>query len=189
MRRLILLLALAVLALPSHALGKGPSAATMEGPGGGGGITFSGDEGSGPLGNLTQQSGWFAQAFPQESEPCCRPKGGLGPKYTVTYTVPRDMNRTVTIRQDMYPYASPGPVTYMAPGQPIFDMETPGGWFQAGADLKETLVAAGLAETAPGGSSDDTSFPTTTVSVFAFALLLAGVTFLLLRRRTRPAAA
>ena len=191
MRRLILLLALAVLAMPSQALGKGPSAATMEGPGGGGGITFSGDEGSGPLGDLTQQSGWFAAAFAQEPNPllAARPKGDLGPKYTVTYTVPGLNNDTLTITQDVYPYASSGPVTYLAPGQPIFDMQTRGGWFQAGPDLKETLVAAGLPETAPGGSSDDTPFPTTTVSLLAFALLLAGATALLLRRRARPAAA
>jgi hypothetical protein len=191
MRRLILLLAVTMLALPSHALGKGPSAATMEGPGGGGGITFSGDEGSGPLGNLTQQSGWFAAAFAQEPNPmlATRPKGDLGPRYTVTYTVPTDMNRTVTIRQDIYPYASPGPVTYLAPGQPIFDMQTRGGWFQAGPDLKETLVAAGLPESPVDVSSDDTSFPTTTVSLLAFALLLVGATALLLRRRARPAAA
>ena len=191
MKRLILLLAVAVLALPSQALGKGPSAATMEGPGGGGGITFSGDEGSGPLGNLTQQSGWFAAVFEQEPNPMldARPKGELGPKHTVTYTVPGPDNDTFTITQDVYPYASSGPVTYLAPGQPIFDMQTRGGWFQAGPDLKETLVAAGLPETAPGGSSDDTSFPTTTVSLLAFALLLVGATALLLRRRARPAAA
>jgi hypothetical protein len=191
MRRLILLLALAVLTMPSQALGKGPSAATMEGPGGGGGITFSGDEGSGPLGSLTQQSGWFAAVFEQEPNPmlAARPKGDLGPKYTVTYTVPGPMNDTFTITQDVYPYASSGPVTYLAPGQPIFDMQTRGGWFQAGSDLKETLVAAGLPETAPGGSPDETSFPTTTVSLLAFALLLAGATALLLRRRARPAAA
>lgn len=191
MRRLILLLALAVLAMPSQALGKGPSAATMEGPGGSGGITFSGDEGSGPLGSLTQQSGWFAAVFEQEPNPmlAARPKGDLGPKYTVTYTVPGLNNDTLTITQDVYPYASSGPVTYLAPGQPIFDMQTRGGWFQAGPDLKETLVAAGLPETAPGGSSDDTPFPTTTVSLLAFALLLAGATALLLRRRARPAAA
>ena len=191
MRRLILLLALAVLAMPSQALGKGPSAATMEGPGGGGGITFSGDEGSGLLGSLTQQSGWFAAVFEQEPNPmlAARPKGDLGPKYTVTYTVPGMNNDTLTITQDVYPYASSGPVTYLAPGQPIFDMQTRGGWFQAGPDLKETLVAAGLPETAPGGSSDDTPFPTTTVSLLAFALLLAGATALLLRRRARPAAA
>jgi len=191
MRRLILLLALALLAVPSQALGKGPSAATMEGPGGGGGITFSGDEGSGPLGNLTQQSGWFAAVFEQEPNPmlAARPKGDLGPKYTVTYTVPGPNNDTFTITQDVYPYASSGPVTYLAPGQPIFDMKTRGGWFQAGPDLKETLVAAGLPATAPGSSSDDTSFPATTVGLLAFALLLAGATALLLRRRARPAAA
>ena len=89
MRRLILLLALAALAMPSLALGKGPSAATMEGPGGGGGITFSGDEGSGPLGSLTQQSGWFAAVFEQEPNPmlAARPKGDLGPE------VHRDVHR------------------------------------------------------------------------------------------------
>ena len=191
MKRLILLLALAVLAMPSHALGKGPSAATMEGPGGGGGITFSGDEGSGPLGNLTQQSGWFAAVFEQEPNPmlAARPRGDLGPNYTVTYTVPGPNNDTFTITQDVYPYASSGPVTYLAPGQPIFDMKTPGGWFQAGPDLKDTLVAAGLREPAAGGSSDDTSFPATTVSVLIFALLLVGAAALLLRRRARPAAA
>ena len=192
MRRLILLLALALLAVPSQALGKGPSAATMEGPGGGGGITFSGDEGSGPLGNLTQQSGWFAAVFEQEPNPMLadRPKGDLGPKYTVTYTVPGPDNDTFTITQDVYPYASSGPVTYLAPGQPSFDMQTRGGWFQAGPDLKETLVAAGLPESAAVGSSDRTSFPTrTAVSLLAFALLLIGATALLLRRRARPAAA
>lgn len=191
MRRLILLLAVAMLAVPAPAVGKGPSAATMEGPGGGGGITFSGDEGSGPLGNLTQQSGWFAAVFEQEPNPMLagRPKGELGPRYTVMYTVPGPDNDTFTITQDVYPYASSGPVTYLAPGQPIFDMQTRGGWFQAGPDLKETLVAAGLPETAPGSSSDDTSFPTTTVGLLAFALLLAGATALLLRRRARPAAA
>ncbi len=192
MKRLILLLALTALAMPSLALGKGPSAATMEGPGGGGGgITFSGDEGSGPLGDLTQQSGWFAAAFEQEPNPmlASRPKGDLGPKYTVTYTVPTDMNRTVTIRQDVYPYASTGPVTYMAPGQPIFDMQTRGGWFQAGPDLKETLVAAGLPATAAASSSDRTSFPATTVSLLVFAFALVCATALIVRRRARPAAA
>lgn len=191
MKRLILLLALTALALPSLALGKGPTAATMDGPGGGGGITFSGDEGSGPLGNLTQQSGWFAAAFEQEPNPllAARPKGDLGPKYTVTYGVPGPNNDTFTIRQDIYPYASPGPVTYMAPGQPIFDMETRGGWFQAGPELKETLVSAGLPATAAASSSDGTSFPTTMVSLLVFAFVLVCATALIVRRRVRPAAA
>jgi hypothetical protein len=189
MKRLILLLALTALAMPSLALGKGPSAATMDGPGGG--ITFSGDEGSGRLENLTQQSGWFDAAFAQEPNPllAARPEDDLGPKYTVTYTVPGPENDTFRIRQDVYPYASPGPVTYMAPGQPIFDMETSGGWFQAGPELKETLVAAGLPATAAASSSDGTSFRTTTVSLLVFAFLLVCATALIVRRRARPAPA
>ena len=191
MKRLTLILAVAALVLPAAALGKGPTAATMDGPGGGG-ISFSGDEGSGPLGHLTQQSGWFDAAFEQVPSPLLpgRPTGDLGPKYTVTYTVPGPNNDTFTIRQDIYPYADPAPVTYMAPGQPLFEMETHGGWFQAGPDLKTTLVSAGLPATAPGAStSDGSSFPTAPVSVLAVALLFAFATAFVVRRRARPAAA
>jgi hypothetical protein len=190
MKLLLTLISIVALALPAPALGKGPTAATMDGPGGGG-ITFSGDEGSGPLGSLTQQSGWFAAVFQQTPDPmlAARPKGNLGPKYTVTYTVPGPNNDTFTIRQEIYPYAKAGPVTYLAAGQPIFDMKTRGGWFQAGPDLKETLVAAGLPEAAASGSSDDSSFPTTTVSLLVFALLFVGATAVLVRRRTHPSPA
>jgi hypothetical protein len=82
----------------------------MEGPGGGGGITFSGDEGSGPLGNLTQQSGWFAAVFEQEPNPmlAARPKGDLGRKYIVTYTVPGPNNDAFTITQHVSPTRAPG---------------------------------------------------------------------------------
>jgi hypothetical protein len=103
--------------------------------------------------------------------------------------VPGPNNDTFTITQDVYPHASSGPVKYRAPGQPIFDIQTRGGWFQAGPDPKATLVAASLPEMAPEGSSDDTAFPTTTLNLLAFALLLAGATALLLRRRAHPAAA
>ena len=190
MKALLTLIAIAALALPASALGKGPTAATMDGPGGGG-ITFSGDEGSGPLGSLVQQSGWFAAVFEQTPNPmlAARPKGDLGPKYTVTYTVPGPYNDTFIIRQDIYPYANAGPVAYLAPNQRIFDMTTPGGWFQAGPELKQTLVAAGLPESAPAVSSeDDSSFPTATVSLLVFAFVFVMATALLVRRRARPAA-
>jgi hypothetical protein len=193
MKRLILALTIAALVLPAAALGKGPSAATMDGPGGGGGITFSGDEGSGPLGDLTQQSGFFPAVFRQQPDPMLdsRPKGELGPKYTITYTVPGPNNEVWKLRQDVYPYATPAPVTYMAPGQEVFETEgTRGGWFQAGPELKETLVTAGLPSSANAtGSSDGTSFPTAPVSVLGLALLFVIGAALLLRRRARPAAA
>jgi hypothetical protein len=196
MKRTLLALLLATAVLPASALAKGPSAASLDGPGSGGGITFAGDEGSGPLGALTEQAGFFAAAFDQEPSPMLakRPKGDLGQKYTITYTVPGPNNDVFTIRQDVYPYAEPSPVTYTAPGQPIFDMRTPGGWFQADPALKRTLVAAGLPSNPPAarptsGSSSD--FPTTYVSLLTVVLLaaLGAAAALLIRRRTRPAAA
>ena len=189
MKRLLVTLALASLVLPATALGKGPSAATMDGPGGGGGITFGGDESSGPLGDLTQQSGWFAGAFEEEGAGTSRPKGDLGPKYAVTYSVLGPNNDTFTIRQDIYPYAKSGPVTYMAAGQPIFDFTTRGGWYQAGPELKTTLVSAGLPASPPVGGSDDRSFPTVAVTTLVLMLLAITAGALLVRRRARPAAA
>jgi hypothetical protein len=193
MKRLIATLAIASLALPAAALGKGPTAATIDGPGAGGGTSFPGEEGSGPLGDLTQQSGFFPAVFRQQPDPMLdsRPKGGLGPKYTITYTVPGPNNEVWKLHQDVYPYATPAPVTYMAPGQEVFETEgTRGGWFQAGPELKETLVTAGLPSSAnAAGSSDGTSFPTAPVSVLGLALLFVIGAALLLRRRARPAAA
>ena len=56
------------------------------------------------------------------------------------------------IRQDLYPYARGGAVTYTRPGQPIFDMTTRGGWYRD-PELKRTLVRLGLpAERAERGS-------------------------------------
>jgi hypothetical protein len=190
MKRLTLTVVIAALVLPSTALAKGPSAATMDGPGGA--ISFSGDEGSGPLGYLTEQAGFFPAVFGQEPDPmvATRPKGDLGPKYTITYKVPAGYADVFTIRQDVYPYAAPSPVTYMKPGQKVFDMRTRGGWFQAAPELKATLVAAGLPATPPSaGSSDGTSFPTVELSLVLLGLLFVGATVVLVRRRARPAAA
>ena len=56
------------------------------------------------------------------------------------------------IRQDLYPYARGGAVTYTKPGQPIFDMSTRGGWYR-NPDLKRTLVSLGLPASAPSKGS------------------------------------
>lgn len=190
MRALALVLAVGALAIPTAATAKGPAAATLEGPGGA--ITVDGDEGSGPLGDLTERSGWFPEAFARTPDPLlpARPEGDLGPMYLVTYTVPGPDNEAFTIRQHVYPYAPSGPVTSMAPGQPLFDTTTNGGWFQAGADLTETLVAAGLPESAPRPPAGDASFPAVTVSALVVAGLLAvAAGLLVVKRRTRPSPA
>lgn len=194
MKRAFLILAIAVLALPATALAKGPSEAVISGPGGGdgGGMTFTGDgEGGGtPLGDLTMQAGFFPASFGQQPDPmlASRPRD-LGPKYTITYSVPGPNNELDKLRQDVYPYAPGGPVTYMAPGQSFFGTErTRGGWFQAAPQLKATLVAAGLPSRPTAGTSEGTSVSTNLFSALAVALFLVAATAVFLRRRTRPAA-
>jgi hypothetical protein len=197
MKRILFLTAIA-LALPTAALGKGPSEASIDGPGTGGGISIGKDDTSGGgwlLGDLTRQAGFSPAVFPQQPNPMLRsrPKGDLGPKYTITYTVPGPNNEMFTLRQDLYPYATPSPVTYMKPGQKVFRIKTRGGWFVADSRLKHTLVRAGLPEIAPAGSTNggDGFFSTELASAMAgaLALLLAGSMVVFMRRRGRPAPA
>src|SRR5918998_5983300 len=178
MKRALLVLAIAALALPAAAFGKGPSAASIDGPGGGGGITLRGDgESPGtPFGDPTDQSGFFPAVFARQPDPMLdsRPKGDLGPKYTVVWTVPGPNNETWKLRQDVYPYATPAPVTYMDRGQEIFELPggTRGGWFQADSRLKETLVSAGLPAQASAVSSGSSTFSASLLSLLAAAMLL-----------------
>lgn len=195
MKRLFLTVAIVALVLPASALGKGPTSASIDGPGtGGGDVSFTGCcSPETPTMMLAEQAGFFAAVFGHEPNPMLagRPKGDLGPKYTITYTVPGPNGETWKLLQDVYPYATPAPVTYMAPGQEVFETEgTRGGWFQADARLKQTLVSAGLpASASAAGSSGDSSFPTAAVSGLVLALLFLSATAVLLRRRARPAAA
>jgi hypothetical protein len=194
MKHALLALTIVALVLPTAAPGKGASGASVNGPGAGGGITFGGDGGppdSGALGALAEQSGVYPAIFGQEPNPMLssRPKGDLGPKYTITWTVPGPNNETWKLHQDVYPYATPAPVTYMEPGQPVYTTETGGGWFQADARLKQTLVDAGLPSTASAAKSGSSEFPTALLSLLTVALLVGMATALVVRRRTRPAAA
>lgn len=192
MQRMLVLCAVATLVVPNVAVAKGPSSASVNGPGTGGGLMFSNDDSDGmTLGTLTEQTGIFPALVAQTPDPMQkdRPQGDLGPKYTITWTVPMSASKADRVKQDVYPYATP-PVTYMAPGQKIFgDMKTHGGWFRSEEGLKETLVSAGLPNTPPGTSTSDSSLVSTgLLSLFGAALVLAAAT-LVMRRRARPAAA
>lgn len=196
MKRVFLILSVAALAVPAAALGKGPSEASISGPGvgGGGNLTITGCCAPGsPTMNLAEHAGFFPAVFARQPDPMldARPKGNLGPKYSVTYTVPGPNNETWKIQQDVYPYAIPAPVTYMKPGQTVFRIPggTRGGWFQADSRLKETLVSAGLPARPVASSSDGSSLSTNLFSIFAVALFLVVATAVFLRRRARPATA
>jgi hypothetical protein len=179
MFRLSIVCVLAALALPPAALAKGPSEGTISGP------RFSKtvkvlDDGSGgtPGGDLTQASGFFPAAFGQSPDPMLHRKPtGLGPRYTIVWTVPG--NGSHRLRQVLYPYAKGGAVTYMKPGQPIFEMTTHGGWYRDAA-LKRTLVSVGLPPHAPSASGG-TNW--TLIWSLAAGALVAATIVLLLRQR------
>jgi hypothetical protein len=195
----VALLVLALL-LPSTALAKGPTEATITGPGleeplklGGRNALAPGE----PLEVLANRGGFFEVAW--GTDPGKRlaksPTTRLGPRYRVTYLLPGPSGTDDRIRQDLYPFARGGPVTYTARGQRFFDTRrTLGGWFRAAPGLKAELLAAGLSEPAraapvPAPAADHGG-PWTSIGLVALvAALLAGAAAFAIRRRVRPASA
>ena len=187
MKRLLFVLAAAALLAPA-AVAKGPSQASITGPGLSKAIAFKNMEDSS---YLTEQAGFFPAVFGQTPSPMIsRPAGKLGPRYTIRYLVPGPSSKPDRIKQNLYPYAAGGAVTYMKPGQRIFDSKTTGGWYYAGSALKQTLVRAGLPKVAPRVSSASSSSSGTNLALVAGigipgALALAGAAVLIARRRSR----
>jgi hypothetical protein len=191
MKRLLFILPLVALALPATALAKGPSEAKITGPGLTKPIVISGEETDGsPIMDLADAAGFFPAAFGQTPSPMTStaPKGTLGPKYSIDYTVPGGDGATFKIHQDAYPYAKPYSVTYMASGQPIFDMETKGGWL-TDTRVKGVLVAHGLAKSAAAvkfGTSSSAGYSATgKLGALLLILLVLGGATVLMRRRFR----
>ena len=182
MFRFSFVLVLAALALPAVALAKGPSEGAISGPGFVKTIKVHNDGSPGtPGGDLTMTTGFFPAAFGQSPDPTLhRRPTGLGPRYTIVWTVPSGDNQADHLRQDLYPYAKGGGVTYMKPGQKIFGSTTPGGWYRD-SGLKRTLVSLGLPAKA-ASASDGTSW-TLPGGLAAAALLLVATVLLFWRRR------
>lgn len=190
MRRLLVLAtlaALAALAATAPAFGKGPSGASLSGPGLGHSVPLQGDGEGGTettLGAVTQLGGFFPQVFQQIPDPTARtrPTGNLGPRYQIVYRVPGPNNGASMLVQDVYPYAKPSPVTYMRAGQRFWGFNhTHGGWFVSEPGLETALVKAGLPASPP---TADTPFPWRWTGLGAAALAVA---LLVLARRRRGA--
>src|SRR5919198_5893490 len=194
MRRLpVFALVAAALVVSSAALAKGATQATIKGPGlKKGGLVLKSDSGGDPtsgsrLGQLATASGFFPAVFDQQPDPMLqeRPKGTLGPKYTVEYVMPGPDGGTSTIRQDLYPYAKPYLLSYTNPGQPFFGSErTHGGWFQATSALRTTL---GLPGQPPAAGTGDGSgwlrWVAIAITIAAGLALVATLSVVALRRR------
>jgi hypothetical protein len=149
MRRYLVAALIVALVVPALAAAKGPSGASISGPGLERTLTITGDgEGLGTqLGGLAMKSGFFAQMFGQTPDPTLRsrPAGTLGPRYTVIYVVPGPNNLQSSVVQRIYPFAKPVALTYMKTGQPFWQTDrTHGGWFRASLALKRILIRAGV---------------------------------------------
>jgi hypothetical protein len=182
---LALLLFLTLL-LPGTAAAKGPTEATIKGPGLNSPLAVSGygEGGPTPLGRLVDWGGFFPQAFGQSPDPIltARPAGLLGPRYDVTYVVPGPS--TDKLRQQLYPYAVGGVYTYMEPNQKFWgNQSTRGGWYRAGSGLKSVLVQAGLPAKAPEAQKRAAGSRTAVAVAAGAGLVLAGGVLFLLRRR------
>jgi hypothetical protein len=192
MKRLVLVsTAVAALAaiVTTTAFAKGASEAMLTGPGLGGGIRLSGEgqAGGDELMQLAEEAGFFPSVFATSPDPMLssRPAGDLGPRYTITYTMPGPNGTVSELRQELYPFAKPSPVSHMEPDQRYFGTEkTVGGWYVASTALKHELLAAGLPASPPadGGGSRGAW---TVVGVLGAAL--ATLVAVVLARR-RPAA-
>ena len=192
--RISLLVAVTAALLPGAALAKGASEATITGPGLGGPLSLTGEgqPGGEALMQIAEAGGFFPAVFAQTPDPMldARPTGVLGPKYTVRYLMPGPSNEENTIVQELYPYATPSPITYTEPAQRFWTTEqTRGGWFVATATLKDLLVAAGLPKTAPVSASPSAS-PWRVVGPIGAVVLVAalgGLAAFFVRRRPQTA--
>ncbi len=174
LRRFIVLTSLAAgtaiavtAAVATPALAKGATQASITGPGLARPVTISAQGEALPgqgdtLSSLAGQTGLFTVLFgpgsgtPGEPSPLRTPPAAasLGPKYTVTYTVPgvtpEPGQADGQIRQDLYPRAAGGPVIYTLPGQQGFGQPLQAtGWLRGTPQLTATLTRLGV----PAGAS------------------------------------
>lgn len=171
------------LVVTTSALAKGASEATITGPGLGAGIRLAGEgqPGGERLMQLAEDAGFFPSVFLTSPNPMLstQPRGELGPRYTIVYVMPGPSGRDL-IRQDIYPYATPRPVTHMDPGQSYYEgQKTVGGWYLAGTALKDDLVAVGLPVSAPASDGDEAAAPSTTPDPLAAAVASGRVALVL----------
>lgn len=150
--------ALAVTLLGGPAWAKGVVEANISGPGLGGG---SGAVGGGggmridpPESDRMWESGIMEDTKADSVSELGVPFADLGPKYVVTYRFDFGPGAEQAVaRQDLYPYAKGGPVTFTPAGQllsaELFDSPLPSGWVQAEPGFLEFLVENGLPETNP----------------------------------------
>jgi len=197
------LLAAALLSVAPAAHAKGPTSATIEGPGLTPAVRIDSYEpvGARPgMSDLMALTGADRVMFDQATRLAGdAPAAALGPRYTVSCRQPDEHGtQTLALSQDLYPFAAGGPLTYTPPGQrSMFTAATvASGWYRAPHKLTAVLSALGAraplvspspaTAQQPAGQSRNPAGPGT-VAVLGWAtaslIVAASVVLLLWRRR------
>lgn len=147
-----------VLVTATPALAKGATKAVITGPRLAHPIVVAdgGEPGqAGNLATLEEQSGLFSVLFGPGTTGSTTAlhspprQTALGPQYTITFTVPgvdpQPGEKYGRIRQQLYPYATGGPLTYTPQGQHGFGQKLQAtGWQRATPGLRRTLTQLGV---------------------------------------------
>jgi hypothetical protein len=137
------MLALGLVLGSTPALAKGANEMTLAGPGLPSPIRLANTADALMSPNtVAQKSGLFSRE--PDRRTTTRPPGDLGPRYVATYAWFIGQDHTTPLRQDLYPFADGGALTYTPPVQGVHAMRPSGGWYRAGAELTQILVLAGV---------------------------------------------
>lgn len=168
--------------------------ATINGPGLEGGMTIEGPDTDGLWESGIDVEGGLDDARADSIAALGLTRAELGPRYVAVYRFDHDPAKpNDLIRQDLYPYAYGGPVTYTQPGQELtgqLSMPIVAGWYRSPLGFFQYLVDHGLPETNPvtavaGGEPDSDTVPVATTTPWTvIGLTLTGVTALLLMTAT-----
>jgi hypothetical protein len=136
------MLAAGLALIPTAAAAKGAKEMTVSGPGLAAPIRLE-NTGHGMLPNtIAEKSGLFSATTDRVT--ARRPAGRLGPRYVATYRWLVGPDKTVSLRQELYPFASGGALSHTRPGRRALDVPARDGWYRAGPELTLLLVAAGV---------------------------------------------
>jgi hypothetical protein len=186
-----------VMASAAQAKGAMPQSAQLSGPGldkpMSFGPTSSGRSGPGQDGNLNllaTETRLFETLFGDRVGSA--PSSTLGPRYTITWTMQRELSpgKTFDVHSDLYPFAKGGAVMFTHGGQKVRD--TAGthilhsGWARANPVITDNLLAWGLPKYHPAGASAPTASP----PLWLIPLGLVTLVFVaaMARSRRRPVA-
>ena len=142
------LVASLVVALSGTAGAKGAQDATLTGPGISGELHIVNvPEGPAPVNvnRLAEATGTDYAVFRTRPSPLesRRPAGPLGPRYRIVYRLYTGENEVTPIRQNVYPFARAGFVTYTPPGQRAFHKTVRSGWYVSA--VQPSPVGGGMA--------------------------------------------